>query len=351
MRGTAAFRADRDKIERRVRLALQRAADRVVERLLILDVGPIEADHHQGPFTNRRARRLLRRGARQRLALRKGAVDQAGPVQLAVLHRERHRRQIAALIADIGRLTRNVLAQLVQQPVDQYDGAVDLILQHAKLAMVLVDGAAQRIGRAHAVEQPSREARIAGGVVRQLVHAAQAFGNSFQLLLRFIPLLDQYRVARGRTDLELGVHCGDDFVIAPRGTDVLRRDLRHSLVQIADRTLQLAQIGAHLGDLAPDKGPGRLAGRRGGRGRLLLPRSGECRLLGRGNVDPRRRRCRCRRAGGLRRSRGIVPGQGGPQRVFDRAASGEQRGAEQNGGIFAKFHSNTLPRKPCNSTI
>ena len=60
-RGTAAFRTYRDQIEGRVRLALKRPADRVVQRLLIRNVGPIEADDDERAVARLGSRRLGRR--------------------------------------------------------------------------------------------------------------------------------------------------------------------------------------------------------------------------------------------------------------------------------------------------
>ena len=45
-------------------------------------------------------------------------------------------REVAAFAADIIGLAREILVQLVEQPVDQDHGPVDLVLEHGELAVV-----------------------------------------------------------------------------------------------------------------------------------------------------------------------------------------------------------------------
>ena len=166
--GIAAGRRYRHHVEGGAGSAIERAADRAVERLLVGDVGPVEADHHQRLTAGDRGRR---RGDLLRRRVGESAVVEALAVELAVLDRERQHREVAPLVADVVALPADILAEVVEQAVDQHHGAIAVVLEDGELPVILVDRALQPVGGAYGFEDVSRERRVARRGIRDRVEA------------------------------------------------------------------------------------------------------------------------------------------------------------------------------------
>ena len=156
------LRRHRDHVEGGVGPAFERAANGRIECLLVSHVGSIEANDHERPTTGgSRARQRCRAGAGGRLAAH-GSAGEAGAVELTVLDGKRQRCQIAALAREVAALARDVVAQFVKQPIDQHDGAVDLVFQNRELTMIFIDRSGQPIGRASRLQHESGHGAVGG---------------------------------------------------------------------------------------------------------------------------------------------------------------------------------------------
>src|SRR5215472_1043914 len=137
--GVAPGRGDGHHVEDSARPAVERALYRAVERLLVGDVRPVESDHHQ--WLARRDRRRRRRHPLLRRRIRDGAILEAAAVEIAAVDRERERREILPLVADVVALAVDILAYVVAQLVDQDHDPAAVVLEDCELAVILVDRA------------------------------------------------------------------------------------------------------------------------------------------------------------------------------------------------------------------
>ena len=167
----------------------------------ILHVRAIKADHHQ----RRAARQFARHSNRCRCRHRRIDAGQgrgkATSKQLTVLDGVRQRGQIRPLIGKVAGLARRVGPKLREQPIDQHNRLTGLVLQHFQLRVVLVNSARQTKGRLSCFQQIVRGRGIPCNLCRQRCHIVDIARHQIQLALRFIPLLDQTRIARCRAHL------------------------------------------------------------------------------------------------------------------------------------------------------
>ena len=119
--GVAASRRDGHHFKAGAGAALQRLVQRRIQDLLVINIGMIEADHHQ----QRAARAICAPGTRLPAAERSPSV---ATWSFAILDRACQSGEIGALAGDMGRSgAAHRRRQRFQQPVDQHDGLIGFV--------------------------------------------------------------------------------------------------------------------------------------------------------------------------------------------------------------------------------
>ena len=127
---------------------------------IIVDIGAVEADHHERAAVGDAGHTCAARGGcprGERAGRRIGPVGEAGAEEFAVLDRNREGGEVVALAAEVEVLPAGILGELVEQAVDGDDGLVRLVLEDGKLAMILVDRTRDAVGGARRFQKERGE--------------------------------------------------------------------------------------------------------------------------------------------------------------------------------------------------
>ncbi|KAK6022989.1 hypothetical protein OSTOST_11288, partial [Ostertagia ostertagi] len=133
-----------------------------------------------------------------------------------LVQRDPEQRPVAALAAEEGVLAADLGVEVDDQPVDLLHRAPGLGLDGAQVAMILVDGAADPVGRAHVLEQVARHRRLGGHLAGQRVQRADADRQGVELALRGVPLVHEIGIARRRAGLQARIDAAHQARIGPR---------------------------------------------------------------------------------------------------------------------------------------
>src|SRR3990167_5399650 len=122
--------------------------------------------------------------------------------EAAEVHAVGQCREVGALAGEKAVLAADLGVEVADQAVDLLHRARGLAFDGPQVAVVLVDGAADREGRAHVLEQVARDRRLGRHLAGQRIQLAHTKRGGVELGLRGVPLAHPLRVARARAGLQ-----------------------------------------------------------------------------------------------------------------------------------------------------